>query len=113
MTNPNSHFATNYATSSHGNRIQWDLFIKDTLGPANLFTVERLSTIQRWKCINTIGESMFGVLESVLCRELISMVSYNRCSTVTSEQHSLSPVWTITEDLSPSPMEVRAAISTM
>ena len=30
-------------------RIQWGLFIKDTLGPANLSTVERLSTLQRWK----------------------------------------------------------------
>ena len=29
--------------------IQWDLFIKDTLGPANLSTVERLSTLQRWR----------------------------------------------------------------
>ena len=29
--------------------VQWNLFIKDTLRPANLFTVERLSTIQRWK----------------------------------------------------------------
>ena len=27
--------------------IQWDLSIKDTLGPANLSTVERLSTLQR------------------------------------------------------------------
>ena len=29
--------------------IQWDLFIKDTKGPANLSTVEKLSTLQRWK----------------------------------------------------------------
>ena len=29
--------------------LQWDLSIKDTLGPANLSTVERLSTLQRWK----------------------------------------------------------------
>ena len=29
--------------------LQWDLFIKDTLGPANMSTVERLSTLQRWK----------------------------------------------------------------
>ena len=28
---------------------QWDLFIKDTLGPTNLSTVERVSTLQRWK----------------------------------------------------------------
>ena len=27
--------------------LQWDLFIKDTLGPANLSTVERLSTLQK------------------------------------------------------------------
>ena len=27
--------------------LQWDLFIKDTLGPANMSTVERLSTLQR------------------------------------------------------------------
>ena len=29
--------------------VQWDLSIKDTLGPANLSTVKRLSTFQRWK----------------------------------------------------------------
>ena len=49
---------------------------KDTLGPANLFTVERLSTLQRWKCISTIGESICGALESVLCREVVYMVSF-------------------------------------
>ena len=27
--------------------VQWDFFIKDTLGPANMSTVERLSTLQR------------------------------------------------------------------
>ena len=27
--------------------IQWNVFINDTLGPANLSTVERLSTLQR------------------------------------------------------------------
>ena len=27
--------------------LQWNLFIKDTLGPANLSTVERLSTLLR------------------------------------------------------------------
>ena len=27
--------------------LQWDLSIKDTLGPANLSTVERLSTLQK------------------------------------------------------------------
>ena len=47
-----------------------------------LSTVERLSTLQRWKCISTIGKSTFGALESVLCREVISMVSFNRGSTV-------------------------------
>ena len=31
------------------NEIQWNLSIKDTLGPGNLFTVERLSTLQRRK----------------------------------------------------------------
>ena len=29
--------------------LQWNLFIKDTLGPVNSSTVERLSTLQRWK----------------------------------------------------------------
>ena len=56
--------------------IQWDLFIKDTLGPANLSTVERLSTLQRWKCMSTIGKSIFGALESVLCKEVVYMVSF-------------------------------------
>ena len=28
------------------------------------------------KCISTIGESTFGALERVLCREVISMVSF-------------------------------------
>ena len=28
-------------------QVQWDLFIKHTLGPANLSTVERLSTLLR------------------------------------------------------------------
>ena len=27
--------------------LQWNLFIQDALGPANLSTVERLSTLQR------------------------------------------------------------------
>ena len=30
-------------------KVQWNLFIKDTLGPANLSTVESLSTLQRLK----------------------------------------------------------------
>ena len=55
--------------------IQGDLSVKDTLGLAILSTVERLSTLQRWKCISTIGKSTFGALERVLCREVISMVS--------------------------------------
>ena len=62
----------------HVQYIQWDLFIKDTLGPPNLSTVERLSTLQRWKCISTIRESIFGALESVLCREVVYMVSFIR-----------------------------------
>ena len=33
----------------HCAKLQWSLSIKDTLGPANLSTVERLSTLQRWK----------------------------------------------------------------
>ena len=49
---------------------------KGHIGPANLSTVERLSTLQRWKCISTIGKSTFGALECVLCREVISMVSF-------------------------------------
>ena len=57
--------------------LQWNLSIKDTLGPGNLSTVERLSTLQRWKiCVRTIGKSIFGALQSVLCREVISMVSF-------------------------------------
>ena len=57
-------------------KIRWDLFIKDTLGPANLSTVERLFTLQMSKCISTIGKSIFGALESVLCREVVYMVSF-------------------------------------
>ena len=56
--------------------IQGDLSIKDTLGPAILSTVERLSTLQRWKMYYYIGKSTFGALERVLCREVISMVSF-------------------------------------
>ena len=56
--------------------LQWNLSIKDTLGPGNLSTVERLSTLQRWKCMSTIGKSTSGVLERVLCREVISMVYF-------------------------------------
>ena len=56
--------------------LQWDLFIKDTLGPADLSTVERLSTLQRWNVSALYGKSTFGALESVLCREVISIVSY-------------------------------------
>ena len=36
-----------YGGILYGDILQWDLSIKDTLGPANLFTVERLSTLQR------------------------------------------------------------------
>ena len=53
----------------------WDLFVKDALGPAKMSTVERLSTLQRWKCMNNIGESMFGASKSVLCREVVPMLS--------------------------------------
>ena len=53
-----------------------DLSIKDTLGPANLSTVERLSTLQRWKCISTIGKSTCSALECVLCMEVTSMMSF-------------------------------------
>ena len=49
--------------------VQWSLSIKDTLVPANLSTVERLSTPQRWRCISTIEKSTFGALGRVLCRE--------------------------------------------
>ena len=35
-----------------------------------------LSTLQRLKCINMIGKSIFGPLESVLCREVPSIVSF-------------------------------------
>ena len=40
---------TMYIVIQVGLVIQWDLFIKDTLEPANLSTVERLSTLQMWK----------------------------------------------------------------
>ena len=56
--------------------IQRNLFIKDTLGPGNLSAVERLSTLQRWKCISTIGKSLIGASESVLCREVVYMESF-------------------------------------
>ena len=56
--------------------IQWNLSIKEKLGPGNLSTVERLSTLQGRKCISTIVKSIFGALQSVLCREVISMVSF-------------------------------------
>ena len=54
MHNTHSHNALDDAHNrctytSYTTYIQWDLFIKDTLGPANLSTVERLSTLQRWK----------------------------------------------------------------
>ena len=78
--------------------VLWDLFIKDTLWPANLSTVERLSTLQRWKCISTIGKSIFGALKSVLCREVVYMVSFigvffNRGSTVYVQSHVWYAVW--------------------
>ena len=47
---------------------------KGHMGPGNLSTVEKLSTLQRWKGISTIGESVFGVLESVLCREVVYII---------------------------------------
>ena len=56
--------------------LQWDLFIKDTLGPANLSTVERLSTLRRWKMYEHYREVYFWCLKSVLCREVVYMVSY-------------------------------------
>ena len=34
--------------------VQWNLSTKDALGPANLSTVKRLSTLQRWECNSTI-----------------------------------------------------------
>ena len=55
--------------------LQWDLFIKDTLGTPDLSTVERLPTLQRWNVSTRYGKSTFGGLESVLCREVISIVS--------------------------------------
>ena len=61
---------------SHPIQLQWDLFIKDTLGPANMSTVERLSTFRGGKYISTIRKSIFGALESVLCREVVYMVSF-------------------------------------
>ena len=59
--------------------------MKSMLGPANLSTFERLSTFWRLKHISNIGKSSFGVLDSVLCREVfVSFVeeSFNRGSTV-------------------------------
>ena len=60
--------------------------MKDTLGLANMSPVERLSTLQRWKCISTIyiGKSIFLVhlKVSFVYREVLSMVSFNRGFTV-------------------------------
>ena len=42
--------------------IQWDLFIKDTLGLAILSTVERLPTSQRWKMYLHYREVYFWCL---------------------------------------------------
>ena len=52
------------------------------MGPANLSTVRGCPFFKGEKCISTIGKSTFGVLERVLCREVISMVSFSRGSTV-------------------------------
>ena len=40
-------YLTCIVINNMGSLLQWDLFIKDTLGPANLSTVERLLTLQR------------------------------------------------------------------
>ena len=54
---------------------RWDLFIKNTLGPANLSTVVHSSEVKNVH-ISTIGKSIFGALEGVLCMEVISMVFF-------------------------------------
>ena len=51
------------------------LFIKDVLG-SNLSTVERLHTLQMQNCISIVGLCICSALESALCREVISMVSF-------------------------------------
>ena len=68
-------------------KIQWDY--SGHIGTSNLSTVERMSTLhdQKLKCNSTIRKSNFGALESILCREVLYMVSFihrilNRGSTV-------------------------------
>ena len=60
--------------------IQWTLFMKDALGPAYLSTVERLSTLQR--CEMYLHYRKAHGVKSVLCREVISIVSFNRGATL-------------------------------
>ena len=56
---------------------QEDLSIKDTLGPCYFVHCREVvhSSEVHEQCISTIGKSTFGVLERVLCREVIPMVS--------------------------------------
>ena len=53
-------FLTNYArmkvfVSKHKQVIQWNLRIMNTLGPATLSFIERLSSLRRLKCISIIA----------------------------------------------------------
>ena len=55
------------------------VFLKDSLGPTNLSTVERLSTHQRYiKCISTMGKSAIGAAKVAFVRRLLYtyMVSF-------------------------------------
>ena len=47
---------------------------KDTSEPAIQSNVERLFILKRWKCISTARKSISGLSESVLCREVNSIV---------------------------------------
>ena len=55
--------------------LQWNLQIKDTLGPLSLSFVRRLSSLGGSKCIRTIGKTYFGTSSLVLCREVYGTVS--------------------------------------
>ena len=47
------------------------MLYKGSMGPSNLTAVERLSTLQRWKCFGTMDRSISDTSESVLYREVM------------------------------------------
>ena len=58
-------------------QIELNLFMEDTLGPTILSTVERSSTLHRYKCLLLhYRKPIFSPSESVLCREVFSIVSF-------------------------------------